>query len=52
MNIKTAFVFSIASVILSTAAANANLLLDIYAGGTYGMGGYTLFADDDHISKS
>lgn len=52
MNIKTAFVFSIASVILSTAVANANLLLDIYAGGTYGMGGYTLFADDDHISKS
>ena len=37
---------------LSCGAANANLLFDIYAGGTYGIGGYTLFMDDEHISKS
>ena len=52
MNTKTALFFSVFSIILSTATANANLLFDIYAGGTYGTGGYTLFADDDHISKS
>ena len=52
MNIKTAMTLSAVSIILSTGAANANLLFDIYAGGTYGVGGYTLFADDDHISKS
>lgn len=37
---------------LSAGAANANLLFDIYAGATYGIGGYTLFADDNDISKS
>lgn len=37
---------------LSAGAANANILFDIYAGATYGIGGYTLFADDNDISKS
>ena len=30
-----------------TGAANANLLFDIYAGGTFGVGGYALLADEN-----
>lgn len=37
---------------LSCGAANANLLFDVYAGGTYGVGGYTLFMDGEHESAS
>lgn len=37
---------------LSAGAANANMLFDIYAGGTYGFGGYTMYTDGDNISKS
>lgn len=36
----------------SAGAANANILFDIYAGATYGIGGYTVFIDDKHISDS
>lgn len=37
---------------LSAGAANANMLFDIYAGGTYGLGGYTMYTGDHDISKS
>ncbi|MBR5153342.1 MAG: outer membrane beta-barrel protein [Alphaproteobacteria bacterium] len=52
MNIKSFGILTAASVMLMSASANANLLFDIYAGGTYGMGGYTLFADSGDISHS
>ena len=40
------------SIMLTTGTANANLLFDIYMGGTYGIGGQTIFTDGDDISKS
>ena len=52
MNIKSFGILTAASVILMTGSANANLLFDIYAGGTYGYGGYTLYTDGDDFSKS
>ncbi len=52
MKIKSFGILTAASVMLMSGAANANLLFDIYAGGTYGIGGYTLFTDGNHMSKS
>ena len=52
MNIKSFAFLTATTITLSAGAANANMLFDIYAGGTYGIGGYTLFADDQDISKS
>ena len=52
MKIKSFGILTAASIMLTCGAANANLLFDIYAGGTYGIGGYTMFMDDEHISKS
>lgn len=52
MKIKSLGILTAATVMLSAGAANANFLFDIYAGGTYGIGGYTVFADDDHQSYS
>ena len=52
MNIKSFGILTAATIMLSAGAANANLLFDIYAGATYGIGGYTMFADDNDISKS
>jgi len=46
MNIKSFSILTAATIMLSCGAANANLLFDIYAGGTYGIGGYTAFHDD------
>lgn len=44
MNLKTASVLATA-IITSTSSANANMLFDIYAGGTVGIGAATMFAD-------
>lgn len=52
MKIKTLGLVAATSVLATMGAANANLLFDIYGGATYGIGGYTVFADDDHISHS
>lgn len=52
MNTKSFGILTAATIILTAGAANANMLFDIYAGATYGMGGYTLFADDKDYSKS
>lgn len=52
MNIKSFTIFTASAVMLSAGAANANILFDIYAGGTYGIGGHTLFTKSDDISKS
>lgn len=52
MNIKSFAFLTATTIILSTGAANANMLFDIYAGGTYGIGGHTLFTKSDDISKS
>ena len=41
-----------AASMLTMGAANANLLFDIYGGATYGVGGYTVFADGNHVSHS
>ena len=52
MNIKSFGILTATTIMMSAGAANANMLFDIYAGATYGIGGYTLFADDNDISKS
>lgn len=52
MNIKSFSILAALSVMLATGAANANLLFDIYAGGTYGMGGYTALHNDKDVSHS
>lgn len=52
MKAKSLGILTATSIMLCTGAANANLLFDIYAGATYGIGGNTLFIDDEHISKS
>ncbi len=52
MKIKSFGILTTASVMLMTGAADANLLFDIYAGGTFGVGGNTMFMDEHDISKS
>ncbi len=53
MNTKTLGILTAVSIMLVAGSANANFLFDIYAGGTYGIGGYTMFNDNgDDISKS
>lgn len=52
MKIKSLGILTAASVMLMAGAADANLLFDIYAGGTFGVGGNTIFIDDAKISKS
>lgn len=52
MNPKSLATLTATTIILTTGAANANLLFDIYMGGTFGVGGQTLFIDDNNISKS
>lgn len=52
MNIKSFSILTATAITLSTGVANANILFDIYAGATYGIGGYTLFDDNDNFSKS
>ncbi len=52
MKIKSLGILTALSVMVVCANANANVLFDVYAGGTYGIGGYTLFVDDEHISES
>lgn len=52
MNIKSFAFFTAATVMLSVGTANANMLFDIYAGGTYGIGGHTLLTKTDDISNS
>lgn len=51
MKLKTASILA-AAIIATTGSANANLLFDIYAGGTAGFGGATVFADHHARSKS
>lgn len=52
MKTKTLGFLTTAAIMLSAGSANANLLFDIYAGGTFGIGGYTLFADDNESFSS
>ena len=54
MKTKTLVFLTTAAIMLTAGAANANLLFDIYAGGTYGIGGYTLMADENksHSAQS
>lgn len=53
MNTKTLGILTAVSVMFVAGSANANFLFDIYAGGTYGIGGYTMFHDGgDDTSKS
>lgn len=52
MKSKTLGFFALASVLSVSAPAYSNMLFDVYAGGTYGIGGYTLFMDSDNVSKS
>lgn len=54
MKTKTLGFLTTAAIMLTAGAANASLLFDIYAGGTYGIGGYTLLADENksHSTQS
>lgn len=52
MKTKSFGILTAVSVMLAGGSANANILLDVYAGGTYGIGGYSLFADGKHESFS
>lgn len=52
MNPKSFSILTAGVIMLAAGAANANILFDIYMGGTYGFGGQTLFTDDENISKS
>jgi opacity protein-like surface antigen len=52
MKTKTLGFLTTAAIMMTAGAANANLLFDIYAGGTYGIGGYTLLADDNKSASS
>lgn len=52
MKTKTLGFLTTAAIMLTAGAANANLLFDIYAGGTYGVGGYTLLADENESASA
>ena len=52
MKINSFRILTATAIMLTAGAANANLLFDIYAGGTYGIGGHTLYIDHNHISQS
>lgn len=52
MKIKSFGILTAASVMLACGGANANALFDVYVGGTYGIGGYTVFTDGDNESFS
>ena len=52
MKIKTLGFLTTAAIMMTAGSANANLLFDIYAGGTYGIGGYTLLADNHESASS
>ena len=52
MKIKTLGFLTTAAIMMTAGSANANLLFDIYAGGTYGIGGYTLLADNNESASS
>lgn len=52
MKTKTLGFLTTAAIMLTAGAANANLLFDVYAGGTFGIGGYTLFADKNESFSS
>ena len=52
MKAKTLGLFTATAIMMCAGSANANLLFDIYAGATYGVGGHTLFMQDKDISKS
>lgn len=52
MKSKTLKFLTVASVLSISAPAYSNVLFDIYAGATYGVGGYTLFTNGENESKS
>ena len=52
MKTKTLGFLTTAAIMLTAGTANANLLFDVYAGGTFGIGGYTLFADKNESFSS
>ena len=52
MKTKTLGFLTTAAIMLTAGVANANLLFDVYAGGTFRIGGYTLFADKNESFSS
>lgn len=52
MKSKTLKFLTIASVLSVSAPAYSNMLFDVYAGATYGIGGYTMFTNGENVSKS
>ena len=52
MKLKTLGFLTAGSIFFIAGTANANMLIDIYAGGTFGIGGYSLYDGDNFKSKS
>lgn len=52
MKLKSAGFLTAATLLLAAGNANANLLFDVYAGATAGVGGATLIADHHHNSDA
>ena len=52
MKIKSFVFLMTLAIIFGMGSANANMLFDVYAGGTYGVGGYTIFSDAKDINHS
>ena len=52
MKLTNIGILTILSVTLMLSNANANMMFDIYTGGTFGVGGQSMFIDDKHESVS
>ena len=52
MKIKSLGILTAATIALGATSANANMLFDIYAGGTFGIGGYSLYDGNDFQSTA
>lgn len=52
MKLKSAGFIAAATIMCTAANANANMLFDVYAGATAGLGGQTVFVDGDHVDDS
>ena len=52
MKSKTLTFLTLASALSVATPAYSGMLFDLYAGASYGVGGYTLFTDTENVSKS
>ena len=52
MKLKYTGILTAITILFSGASASANMLMDVYAGATIGVGGATMFANDNDVSHS